>query len=488
LRALIQVRPGPRTARVARNALVVAIAETAGKAATFALTVTAARALGAAGFGAFASALPFALLAATLPHWGFAAYLVTEGSRDRRRLPALFIQTVVWRALLAVPVLLLGMTVAVTARPDRQSGIALVLVLVAALVDEICMTTARAVADALQEQGWASRALVLERIGQATFGIAALLAGLGLVGLAAGYLGGTIVGALVVLRGVRKAGVSADLELVRRSSLLTTLRLTSAYGVNVILAMALFRVDQVLLSALKGDATLGPYAAAYRLIETVMFISWAAARAMFPAMSSSTEAWQVLRGVEQSVGVVAVLYVPFAVGLTLEAEAVVEKLFGVSYTAAAVPATRWLAITPILFAVGFFAMHAIVARGLRWVIVLGTAMGLFVNVVSNLLLIPALAGTGAAIATVLSYLVQAAVFIALLARTAGWARLHRALAVPVAAAVPFAAVLALLHLDVLLEAAVGAAVYATTWLVLARRFVPEQIGMIASALHLRGGT
>ena len=464
----------------------VAAAETAGKVATFAMTVMAARQLGAAGFGGFAFALSFSMLLATLPHWGLSARLVKEGSEDRRRLPTLLTETVILRALLGAPVVAIGLAVAVLTRPDASSAAALVLVLVATLMDELFMDTGRTVADARQEQGWASRALILERTAQAILGIAALVAGFGLVGLSVGYLAGTAVGALAITRSLRRTGVTVRPGLVHRRSLLRSLRGTTAFAINAIVAMALFRVDQVMLSALKGDEALGPYAAAYRLIEMVMFISWAAARAVFPAMSASAEAWRVRHGVEQAIAGVAVLYMPFAVGLALEAEPVVRTLFGAGFVDQGVPAARWLAATPMLFAIGFLAIYAAVARGLRWAIVTPTAAGLAVNVATNLLLIPPLGGTGAAIATVVSYAVQAGVAVRLAAHAAGWPRLHRALAIPAAAALLMGTSLVLLRLALLPEVVLGAAVYGVAWLLLARRFAPEQLGMLRSVLG--GGT
>jgi O-antigen/teichoic acid export membrane protein len=485
-RAAAGVELGPATTTVARNAVVVAASEVGGKLATLAFTVVAARRLGAGDFGAFAYALSFSLLVATIPHWGLSSLLVKEGSADRRRLPGLLTDTLVWRMLLATPVLVVTAAVATALRPDRRSALVLVIVVAATMLDELLVDIGRSVGDALQDQRWMSQTLVLERLCQAIFGVAALIAGLGLVGLAAGFLAGTAIGGLAALRGLRKLGVPIQLATVRRASLLRTFRRSVAYGIGAVFAMGLFRVDQVMISLLKGDQVLGPYAAAYRLIETVMFISWAAARAVFPAMSASSERWRILRGLEHAIAGVAVIYVPFAFGLWLKAEPVVSRLYGDGY-AAAVPAVRWLAVTPLLFAIGFVGMHAMVARGGQWVVVTATAVALAVNVGGNLILIPRLAGTGAAIDTLVSYAVLAAIYLVVLRRQVGWVRLHVALALPVAAAMPMVGTIVLLRLDLLLEVLLGAAVYGLTWLLLARRAAPEQIGMLVSVLR-RGGS
>src|SRR5207249_1992890 len=103
-----------------------------------------------------------------------------------------------------------------------------------------------------QRQGGVSKALVVQRFATAALAVAALVAGFGLVGLAATYFVGTVVGAVGVLVSVRKMGVRFDRRLVKRRSFLQMGRLSIAVGIDTLVALALFRVDQVMLGALKG--------------------------------------------------------------------------------------------------------------------------------------------------------------------------------------------------------------------------------------------
>jgi O-antigen/teichoic acid export membrane protein len=478
------VEAGPRTLRAARNAAVAAAAEVAGKVATLAFTVAAARTLSQADFGAFAYALSFSLLVATLPSWGFDALLIQRGSADPKRLRQMLSETLVWRTVVAVPVFLAAGIAGVAIRPTARSGVALAVVLVAVFID-IHSDAGRAAAAALQRQGGVSTALVVQRLITAGLAIGALAAGFGLIGLSVAYLAGTLVGAGGVVVSVRRLGLGLDLRSVGRAGLGATARLSLAVGLDAVAALALFRIDQVMLAAFKGDGAVGVYAAAYRLLETVLFLSWAVSRAVLPAMSASTETWRVRRGVEEGIAALAVLYVPFGVGLWIEAGPVLRFLYGSGYAAAGTTALRWLAGAPLLFAVGYLGGYGLLARGRRGRIVLATLVATTYNIGLNLILIPRLSGTGAAIVTTTSYALEAALTLVLLRSVIGWVRLHRSVGLPVAASAAMAVALLAMHRGVLVEVAAGMFVYGSVWYGLARWRAPSQLAVIASVAPWR---
>lgn len=478
--------PGPGTRRAALNAAVSTLAEVAGKAATLAFTIAATRILGAEDYGAFAYAISFSALVATLPGWGFDLMLLQRGSADLRSLPRLLSETLVWRSAIAVPVFAAAGIAGFVIRPSFDSALALLFVLAATMID-LYAESGKAAATALQDQVGISKALIAQRFAAAVLGIGALVVGLGLVGLAAAYLLATFVGAFGVAASVRRLGVRLDLRSVHRRGLLESGKLSIAIGIDTVISLALFRIDQVLLSTFKGDAALGPYAAAYRLVETVIFVSWAVAKAVFPVMSGAKEAWRIRRGIEQGLSAVAVLYIPFAVGMAVEAEGILGLLFGERFATAGAPAARWLAVTPLLFAFGYLGSYALLALERRWLVVAASIVALVVNVGANLVLIPLFSGEGAAIATVLSYGLEGIVTMIFLLPLLGRLRLLGGLLLPVLASGPMAATLVLLDLPMLIEVAIGGVLYLGLWLVLARWRSPEQIAVLASVLPGRRG-
>jgi O-antigen/teichoic acid export membrane protein len=466
--------------RITRNAAVMGAAEVAGKFATLAWTVVAVRELGAQDYGAFSYAMAFALLWAALPSWGFELLLVQRGSAEPRLLPGLFAEVLVWRLVTGAVVFAVAGYLGVLSRPTPRAALALLFVLAATLIDDLFTDTGRAVAGACQRLFGVSLALVIQRLATALLGIVALLGGLGLIGLATMFLIGTLVGAVAVAESVRRIGVRPSFAGVSLRGLLDTARRSTAIAVNNVILMALFRIDQLILGAMKGDAAVGGYAAAYRLLETVLFLSWVVGRAVFPAMSTTDAPWQVRRGLERGMAAVAAIYVPFGCALLIAAGPVLHLLYGPGFVADGVRIVQWLAGAPLVFAIGYLGSFALLTRGGRWLTVLASCIAAGYNIALNLLLIPRLSGVGAAVATTTSYLVQAGVVWFLLRPRIGWVRLDRALLIPAIASAVMAVVMLILRVDILIEAPIGAVVYAAAWYGLARWRDPEQLALAKS--------
>ena len=474
-----QPKTGEVTRRTARNAAVAAAADIAGKVATLAFAIAAARILEDVGFGEFSYALSFSLIAATLISAGFNPQIVQRASADPPSLPYVLSEVIVWRIGLTVPVLIGTMVLAVFIRPSGTSLVALSLVLVASLID-VFSDTARAAAAARQNLTGVSLALVVQRFAAAGLGIAAMVLGFGVVGVAATYFGASLIGLLLVIRSVRGLGVTAGLRYVTRSGLATTGRTSGVLAVDSVISMSLFRVDQVLLGSLQGARAVGIYAAPYRLLETVLFLSWAVSRAVFPVMSAAKTPGRIRRGVEEGIAAVALVYVPFGVGLWFEAGEVIRLLFGEEFAAEGAVIARWLSAAPLVFGINFLANYGLLALAKRWQTVVSSLVAAVFNIALNLILIPRYSGQGAAIATTASDGLEAVIILVVLTRAIGWVRLDRALAVPFIASAVMGAVLWALRINVILEVLIGGLVYAALWFLLARRFRPEHVQVLKS--------
>jgi O-antigen/teichoic acid export membrane protein len=252
-------------------------------------------------------------------------------------------------------------------------------------------------------------------------------------------------------------------------------------AIDNMVSQLLFRVDAVLLAAFKGDVALAAYSVAYRLLETVMFISWAVARALFPAMSAGGPE-RVRKGLEEGIGGLALLYVPFGVALILEADRLIPFIFGGNYGDASATAAKWLAAAPLFLGMSYLAGYGLQSLARSRAVFLASAYAAAFNIALNLVLIPKLAGTGAAIATTSSYALETAVSLWLLRPDIGWPRLGRRLAAPVLASAIMASVIIWLPGHVVVGLAVGAAVYFLTWYPVARRLVPEQVTLLRALL------
>jgi O-antigen/teichoic acid export membrane protein len=465
--------------RIGRNAAVSAAAELLGKLATFALIVVVARALGVADFGAFSFALSLSLLLMPLAQWGFDSEVERAGSAHPDRLPLLLVQVLAWRTSIAVPLFVVAAAVATLTQPTARAAVVIVLVFLASLVDSYG-EVGRSVATARQQQAGVAGAQVVQRFTAALMGIGAVVAGLGLVGLAAGYLVGSVVGGLAVLRAVRRLGVAWTPRELTRAGMSELARKAHALAIASVFWMLLYRFDAVFLGAVKGDHALGAYAAAYRLLETVFFVAWSVRRAVFPVMSAAVDTERLRAEFERAIALVAWFYLPFGTLLLIEAPTVLRVAFGPAYAVESAASLRWLALAPLCFGVLHLAAFALLARERRSDVVWASIIAAGANVAANLVLIPRFAGAGAAAANTGAFLLAAVVLVAFLHNDVGTLRVWHGLAAPVVASALMAAVLLGLgpSTGFALRVLAATAAYLGCWYALLRLFATDDLRAI----------
>lgn len=445
-----------------------AFAEVGAKVATFALIVVAARMLNAEDFGAFAYSVAFALLLASAAQWGFDVPVEREGSVHPDQLSRLVFTDLWWRTLVALPLFVLAGTFQWFARPNRDAAIALVLVLIATLIDSYG-EIGRSAATARQYQGGVASAQVLQRFTAAISGIVALVAGAGLVGMAFGYLLGSVIGGCAVLMASRGLGIAWEPGCVTRSSLREMWRWSISPGVAAVCAFVTLRLGAVLLGWWRGDAVLAQFSVSFRLVETVLFASWAMRRAAFPIMSSADRHSEVRSSLEQGIGFVAVIYVPFAAIMLIDTAGILDTIYGPPYGSTASAPLRWLALAPLLYGVAHLCAFALLARNRGSRLLIASVVGAMCSVAASIVLIPRYGASGAAAAIVIALAATGGLELLLLRGVIGSTRLVAPLAVPVLVALPLALALSFTPLPGLFEAVVFAFSYCVFWFLVARR-------------------
>lgn len=472
-----------RTLRTARGIVALGVGEIVGKLATLALVIGVARVLGPGEFGVFSFALALGTLVAILPSWGFDTMVVQQGSGRPDRLPSLLGELLVLRSCIALPVLLVVGAALLVARGPREAGWATVLVLLACLVDTLA-DGYRSIATALEAQGRCAAVQIVQRVLGAVLVVVALSLGAGLLPVCAGYLIGSAAGLLGMVVAVRRLGVRPRWRGMTPQGIRDLSRVSWMMGIHSVVSMALFRLDAVLLGLLVGDVAVGLYAAAYRLLETVLFVAHNVSRAVFPVMASTGDRASLARGWERGLAVLSTVFVPYAAVLLLRGREVLELFYGSEFTDGGVEILAWLAGAPLLFGVAFLASDVLLARGPDVRIVIGSVSALALNVVLNLVLIPSLAGLGAAVATTVSFLLEAVVLGAFALRRLGGRVAVRVLGAAVGGTVGVVVVLAT-PLPLLPALLLAVLAYVILWWPLARWLDPEQVRVLAGLFRVR---
>jgi O-antigen/teichoic acid export membrane protein len=275
--------------------------------------------------------------------------------------------------------------------------------------------------------------------------------------------------ALALLRSARDCGSSFSLQLRTlvcprdpRHTIPSVLRTSLPLAVNGLLALLSLRIEILVLAAFAGDVAVGLYAAALKVVESLILVPAAITAGAMPALTL-----EALKGTgpvrQRSARTIALLAVPAALGATLLAPGIVGLLFGAAYAEAALP-LRLLA--PVLVAVfmNTLLLHTLLALGDTAALPRLTAARLLAAVALASLLVPRWGAAGAA----LSFSSSEALLLVLAARACA----RRGFAVPVASSLavaagvslPMAAVLPSLDATPLAGIAVGFLVYAATLL------------------------
>jgi len=164
------------------------------------------------------------------------------------------------------------------------------------------------------------------------------------------------------------------------------------------------KIDQVMLGGMRGNAEVGIYSAAVRLSEVWYFIPTAIATSVYPTIVASKEVDEglYLNRIQMLYDYTVWIFLIIAAPISLLSGPLVTLLFGPDYREAGII----LAIhiwSSIFVSLGVARGKWLVTEGLMRFAMLTQMMGCISNILLNLLLIPKMGGTGAAIATLISY-------------------------------------------------------------------------------------
>ncbi|MEU6141924.1 flippase [Streptomyces sp. NPDC047081] len=474
--------PDDRPVHTARTALTLGVAEVIGKLSMLILTVGAARMLGVADFGVFSYALAIGTLAAVVPQWGYDIIVIQRASAEPSRLRELLAELLAMRTLLVVLVFaVIGGLSGFTSLSGDQ-GTATGLLIVAAVLMDTYTEAYRSAAAALQRQTMMAAVHLTQRLLTAGAALLALFGDTGLTGLAVAFLAGTVVGPVTAAVLMRRTGYGPRWRQVSLAGLADLNRGTWVIGVASLALMVLFRIDTVMIGWFAGPSEVGIYAATYRLLETTLFVSFVAARTIFPLMASSPEPDRIRRYSEQGISMMAAVFVPYAVLLWCRGHTVLDVLYGHQFADTGTGMLAWLAPAPFLYGVSYLASYAIVAAGPTLRALTSSLIALALNIGLNLALIPPYGGIAAAFTTSLSYGVYAAALILLGRARAGMPRLPRAMLASVTASALACGPL-LAPWPFVPAVFTAALVYVPSWLFVTQRVDPKQVQVLRRMLR-----
>jgi O-antigen/teichoic acid export membrane protein len=471
-------------ARALKNVGVRGVAEILGKFSTLVLFAVMARQFGPSELGVFVFALAYLGIVTTPIGVGLDPYTLRTVAADRSLAGQLLLDVIVLKLLIAGPVLTVGIAVLWPLGYGPEARATVAVLSVSLLLDGLARTF-HTVFNALERGGLLAMCLIVQRTVTTAAGLVVLIAGGGLVPLAAIFVGGSAV------------HVGLAVGMTRRHLRLTAgrpafrdwggiLRHSLPFAALDVANVLLFRLDAVLLSVLAAETAVGRYGAAYRLVDATMFVSWSLTGA-FAAMyvSSDRRSELTLGGVfGRSLKLGLILLVPVAAAFGILAEPICVTLFGAEFRAAAEP-LRILAPVVVLLAVVALSAWLIVSRGPAGIIARVTLGMVVLNAGLNLALIPRFADRGAALAMLATEVLLAVVVLFMANRVVGGLPWVRVLASPLLAGALMTGVMAALHANPIAALIMGVVVYVVVLTVIESRVSPDDLAFLMRLLRRR---
>jgi polysaccharide transporter, PST family len=171
-----------------------------------------------------------------------------------------------------------------------------------------------------------------------------------------------------------------------------------------IMIMVYMRIDQVMLGQMADDQAVGIYSAAVRLSEVGYFVPMIVASSVFPSLVHSKQLpeQEYLRRVQKYFDLNVLLAYALAIPTSILSPIIISFLYGKAYQGAEIMFSILIWASLFVF-MGVAREQLLISEGMMKFSFFCTVIGAISNIALNLFLIPAYAGTGAAIATLFSY-------------------------------------------------------------------------------------
>lgn len=392
----------PGAERLARRMTRGFVALAGGRVATLALQLVAfgvvAASLGPAGVGAYTFAVAFYGLFAYVTNFGVRAIamrdIAQQPERERDLVTNLFYLRVLAGALaygILVVVLLLGGYSPVERQAALVTGVLLVV---------LALESFQVILEVRLRMGWVSIAAVVQGVVLAGGTVAVALQDGGVVAYLWVFVASNVANFAIV--GTVALRQSGRLHWRPRPSIWTSLAKAAVLlGLAQLCITLYYRLDLLILAAIKPADDVGQYGAAYRVLETFVVVPSLAMTVLTPVIASSVVAGTAVlqRRYGHLMHVVALCSFPVAVAGLLTASRVFPAVPGFEEFAGAGDALAILAIAAPCIFFGT-VLSAVLVSGHQQGRLLGVSfVGLLVNVALNIALIPPFSYTGAAVAT-----------------------------------------------------------------------------------------
>ncbi len=412
-------RPG-LARRVAFNTVVQFGGRIAGAAIAIILTRMIAQHLGVAGYGRYTTIFAYITFFGAIADYGFFWYLVREVARkERAEAEKITANVITLRLLFALLVLAVGTIIAYSIG-NYDSVVRLGIVLLAASM--LWVTLSNTLIGIFQAHERMDYPVINEIIGRLTTLVLvwlAIRANLDLLPIVfAALTGSFVIFALNLILARRYLSLRLGFDTHLWAEIM---RENHTLGINVLLGIIYFKIDAVILSALRPSLDVGIYGAPYKVLEILLAFPAMFMGAVFPSLTKVIaidrertnqilqQAFNLLVMAGWGVAVGSIVLAKGVIAFTTKGEGDFLTVSTISVGHLAITAPVVLQILSVAVGLAFlsnFFVSTIVAQGAQKQLIISNAINAVTNAGLNFIFIPLYSYVAAATITIISELIM----------------------------------------------------------------------------------
>lgn len=395
--------------RIVRNSAIPIVSQLLVRVLDLAVAIYLLRLLGPSGNGQYAVAVIVWLYAKTISDFGLGLLATREIARERSSMARMVGMTTLFRwlvlGIVSVPIATYTAIGLSQGSLSRSSVLAIAL-LYLSIVPSSLSEAVNSALNGVERMDIAAWLNIVVSLARAPLVIALAATRLEVVGVALAALISATISAGLFTHALRCYERVSPVWSITRQESRWLARASWPLLVNALLVSLFFRADVFIVQAVRGDAALGIYDAAYKLINLVTIVPAYITLAIFPTLAQRSSDPQALAGVLRTAAHVLVWIAWGIVALGVAgADTAIRILAGGDYLPEAATLLRiliWFA--PLSFLNGV-VQYVLVATDRQQRLVPVFAAAVIFNLGFNLALVPAFGARSAAMATVLTEVV-----------------------------------------------------------------------------------
>ncbi|HLI52660.1 MAG TPA: flippase [Thermomicrobiaceae bacterium] len=392
--------------RIAKNSAAPIAGQLMNRAVDLAFAIISLRLLGATENGEYAVAVTAWLYISTIAGFGLGLLITREAAREPERAGRLLGSSTLLRILILLLLVPIASLYAIGGHLylnlARDSAIAVGLLTISVL-PSVYADGVSAIFNSREQMELPAALNVVTNLTRAGFGLAALAAGYGVVGLAGVSILSTTISMFAYHVSLRHLHLRPEWGLSRRE-LRWLIDLSWPLLLNSLLLNVFFRADYFFIQPIKGNHATGVYDAAYKFINMLLIIPSYFTMAIFPLMSryATTSQEKLLYGYRLAIKFMLVLAWPIVIGTMAVAPILIEILGGHAYLPDSAHCLRILIWFLPMSYVNGVTQYVLVAVDRQRSITLAFIVGVIFNLGANAVAVPLYGVTGASVITVLT--------------------------------------------------------------------------------------